>query len=394
MTRTVDARYVDPLDHIWLTAATELGLRVRRSTQGYATTDGRGGLAIAPAEELDPDDCLAQIILHEICHALVQGEDSFTKPDWGLINDSDSAQYQGDTTREQACLRVQAALLRRYGLRRLLGPTTEFRRFYDALPRDPMTSASAGDPADAAASPDAAPAPTVSDLAHALAVEGLSRAARPPFRKPLHRALRATAELHRLVAKVPKTGYDASAALTAAASAPLPTMWLKAPAPARHRSGLPMSDGMFTAPAGATCQSCAYAAPPMDKRQASKWRCQRSAAEDGPGLVIDPKAAACALHEGNLSCQACGACCRHAYDLVPLGRKEPLSQTHPDLVEGRGKQLSVRRDPEQRRCAALAGPTLGPYGCTIYKDRPSTCREFSSGTSSCLEARRRVGWEA
>lgn len=381
MTRTVDARYVDPLDHIWLTAATELGLQVRRSTQGYATTDGRGGLAIAPAEDLDPDDCLAQIILHEICHALVQGEDSFTKPDWGLVNDDASAQYQGDTTREQACLRVQAALLRRYGLRRLLGPTTEFRWFYDALPPDPIAGPAAAGAGEAGA-------------ALALAVEGLSRAARPPFRKPLHRALRATAELHRLVAKVPKTSYDASAALTAAAAAPLPTMWQQAPAPARHRSGLPMSDGVFTAPAGATCQGCAYAAPPADKRQASKWRCQRSAAEDGPGLVIDPKAPGCALYEGNLSCQACGACCRHAYDLVPIGRKEPFPQTHPELAERHGKQLSVRRDPEQRRCAALAGPTLGPYGCTVYQDRPSTCREFSAGTSSCLDARRRVGWEA
>lgn len=389
MTRTVDARYVDPLDHIWLTAAAELGLKVRRSVQGYATTDGAGGLSIAPQEELDADDCLAQIILHEICHALVQGEDSFKKPDWGLVNDSDSAQYQGDTTREEACLRVQAALLRRYGLRRLLGPTTEFRRFYDALPRDPLALTAEAPAGDAAST-----TPSTADPALLLATEGLSRAARSPFRKPLHRALRATAELHRLVAKVPKTSYDAAAALTTAPDAPLPALWLAAPAPARHRSGLPMSDGIFTAPTGATCQSCAYATPPPDKRKASRWRCQRSAAEDGPGLVIDPNAAGCALHEANLSCQVCGACCRHAYDLVPLSRKEPILQSHPELIDRRGKQLSILRDPEQRRCAALAGPPLGPFGCTVYTSRPSTCREFSAGSSSCLDARRRVGWEA
>lgn len=394
MTRAVDARYVDPLDHIWLTAAAELGLQVRRSTQGYATTDGRGGLAIAPAEELDPDDCLAQIILHEICHALVQGEENFNKPDWGLVNDSDSAQYKGDTVREQACLRVQATLLRRYGLRRLLAPTTDFRALYDALPRDPMAAVSPG-PVPKAGAAEAATA-DAADPALALAVEGLGRAARPPFRKPLHRALRATAELHRLVSKVPAADYDATAALTAAAGEndPKVVLWRRAPAPARHRSGLPMSDGIFSAPAGATCQSCAYAAPPADKRRASSWRCQRSAAEDGPGLVIDPKAAGCALHSPNLDCQDCGACCRHAYDLVPFGRKEQVALSHPELVERRGKQLSIRRDPEKRRCAALAGPSLGPYGCTIYDSRPSTCREFTAGSSSCLDARRRVGWEA
>jgi hypothetical protein len=381
MTRLVDARYIDPLDHIWLTAAAALGLQVRRSSLGYATTDGRGGLSIAPAAELDPDDCLSQIILHEICHALVQGEDSFEKPDWGLVNDADSARYQGDTVREQACLRVQAALLRRYGLRRLLGPTTDFRRFYDALPRDPMRASAPGDP----------------DPALALATAGLGRAARPPFHKPLHLALRATAEVHRALPRAPAPSYDAKAALAPSApepAEPLPTLWLLAPAPLRHKSGLPMSDGVYAAPAGALCQSCVYAKPPAGARRTGGWRCQRTASDDAPGLVIDPKATGCALHEPSLDCQECGACCRHAYDLVPVGRTEPTVLRHPALIERRGKQLSIVRDAEQRRCAALAGPALGPYGCQIYDSRPSTCRDFSSGTSSCLEARRRVGWEA
>ena len=79
--RTVAARYVDPLSHLWLGAAKELGLSVRRSPHGYATTDGQGQLSIAPDGELDADDCLAQIILHELSHALVQGEGSFDLPD-------------------------------------------------------------------------------------------------------------------------------------------------------------------------------------------------------------------------------------------------------------------------------------------------------------------------
>jgi hypothetical protein len=412
MTRSVDARYIDPLDHIWLTAAAELGLQVRRSPLGYATTDGRGGLSIAPAPDLDADDCLAQIILHEICHALVQGEDSFGRPDWGLANDAQSVQYQGDTVREQACLRVQAALLRRYGLRRLLGPTTDFRRFYDALPRDPLAALPAAtlaeltgaaprsgvpaDPASAAAATRAAAAP---DPALALAAEGLGRAARPPFCKPLHQALRATAEVHRALPREPAPSYDATAALAPPDAAspplpPLPALWQQAPAPGRHKSGLPMSDGIFAAPPGATCQSCAYAAPPRGGRRAGTWRCQRTASDDVAGLVIDPRAAACALHQPSLDCQDCGACCRHAYDLVPLVRTEPVVLRYPALIDRRGKQLSIRRDVEQRRCAALAGPPLGPYSCSIYDSRPATCRDFAAGSVSCLEARRRVGWEA
>ena len=385
MTRPVDARYVDPLDHIWLSAAAELGLKVRRSPLGYATTDGHGALSIAPADELDPDDCLAQIILHELCHALVQGEDSFAKPDWGLVNDDDSAQYRGDTVREQACLRVQAALLRRYGLRRLLGPTTDFRTFYDALPRDPMAAQTTEGPA--------------ADPAIALATEGLSRAARPPFRKPLERALRCTAEVYRALPREPLPRYDALAATApatspAAAEGRLPALWSLFPAPLRHKSGLPMSDGLFAAPSGATCQSCVYAKAPTASRKAGAWRCQHTAADDAPGLVIDPKATGCALHQASLDCQRCGACCRHAYDLVPVGPSEPTVLRHPQLIERRGKQLSIVRDAANRRCAALAGPPLGPYGCTIYDTRPTTCRDFSAGSSSCLDARRRVGWES
>ena len=173
--RPVHARYIDPLTHIWLSAVEQLGLRVGRDERGYATTDGNGRLTVAPDRDLDADDCLAQILLHELCHALVQGEQSFGQPDWGLENDADQAQYQGDTVREQACLRVQAALLRPYGLRGLLGPTTDFRAFYDRLPPDPLD----GDAADPALP---------------LARDGLARAMRSPFRRPLDAALRAAIE--------------------------------------------------------------------------------------------------------------------------------------------------------------------------------------------------------
>src|SRR5678816_969150 len=128
--------YRDPLDQVWLAVAARMGLRVERTAAAYAATDGQGVLAIG-AGDLDADDCLAQMIFHEICHSLVQGEDSFQRADWGLDNETDR-----DVPREHACLRVQAVLAGQLGLRRLLAPTTDFRPFYDALPPDPLAPVS------------------------------------------------------------------------------------------------------------------------------------------------------------------------------------------------------------------------------------------------------------
>ena len=133
MSRTWTHRYTDPLDRVWLAAAAAIGLRVERTGETYASTPGNGVLLLAEPAHLDPDDCLAQMILHELCHFLVQGEESFGQRDWGLDNESER-----DVPREQACLRLQASLTSAYGLRRVLAPTTDFRVFYDALPEDPF----------------------------------------------------------------------------------------------------------------------------------------------------------------------------------------------------------------------------------------------------------------
>ncbi len=124
--------YRDPLDEVWLGLAGRLGLRVDRAPDAYAKVE-RGVVTIGTPETLDPDDCLGQMILHELCHALVEGEGAWHAPDWGLDNTSER-----DRPREEACLRVQAALLRPHGLRRVLAPTTDHRSFYDALPEDPF----------------------------------------------------------------------------------------------------------------------------------------------------------------------------------------------------------------------------------------------------------------
>ncbi len=128
MTRAITRRYQDPLDVLWIGCARAIGFTVVRTPEVFASTDGKGTLLVGTPETLDPDDCLAQMILHELCHALVEGEASLTKEDWGLRNTSDD-----DLAREYACLRLQRHLLEPHGLHMVLAPTTEHRAFYDGL---------------------------------------------------------------------------------------------------------------------------------------------------------------------------------------------------------------------------------------------------------------------
>jgi hypothetical protein len=136
--------YLDPLDAIWLTVADRIGFRVERSPAVFASTDGKGVMTIGAPSTLDPDDCVAQMILHELCHSLIEGAESLGVPDFGLDNESER-----DVEREHACLRLQAWLTGKYGLRGALAPTTDFRSYYDELPADPF--ADHGDPATGAA---------------------------------------------------------------------------------------------------------------------------------------------------------------------------------------------------------------------------------------------------
>ena len=144
MERTPRHTYLDPLDAIWLTVAQRIGFRVERSADVYASTDGKGVMTIGAPGTLDPDDCLAQMILHELCHSLIEGAPSLRVADFGLDNESER-----DVIREHACLRLQAWLTGKHGLRLALGPTTDFRSYYDELPEEPL--ADDADPATGAA---------------------------------------------------------------------------------------------------------------------------------------------------------------------------------------------------------------------------------------------------
>ena len=97
-----------------------------------------------------------------------------------------------------------------------------------------------------------------------------------------------------------------------------------------------------------------------------------------------------------LDCGSCGACCREAFDVVAVEPDDPMGP-HPDLVrEHLDGWRSMRRVPgllAKDQCAALEGNAdREPWRCTIYGDRPVTCRELETGSEDCLLARRRLGF--
>ena len=344
MSRSLTHRYEDPLDRIWIACAERIGLRVTRDPSAFATTDGRGTLAIATNDALDADDCLAQMILHELCHSLVQGPRSLLERDWGLDNESER-----DVSREHACLRVQALLLRPIGLRRVLAPTTDFRAFYDALPADPLEGDDASVP-----------------LARAAA----SRVTQAPWSPHLARALAATAAIAKAIHDNDRDSDDDRGALR--------SIWSRLdPACATNRAAMPIAAEGSRA-SGETCGACAWSFT-----RGRTMRCRVSAANtarDEPACERwEPRA---------LDCAACGACCREAFHTVLLTRGDVLRKTRPDLVTMIDGQAEMPR-PEGR-CPALTIDARG-HLCSVYEERPRSCRDFAVAGDSCLLARRRVG---
>lgn len=340
-TRRITHTYTDPLDLVWIEAARRLGMRVERTPEVYASWDGQGTLSLATPEALDPDDSLAQLIFHEICHALVAGSDGRRQPDWALDNTSTK-----DLVFEHACHRVQAALTHPYGLRDFFAVTTEWRPYWDALPPDPLA------PSD--------------DPAVPLARRAFRASEEPPFADVLREALEATARIAEVVRPF----------------APASSLWhLTRP---RHPSGFLRHEDETL-----RCGDCAWA-----KRTPHGLTCRQAArARIVNAPKLDDALVACERWEPPLdeaSCASCGACCREGFDRVELRRRDTLHKKRPDLVSvDRWGTFVPRPDG---RCVALQGDgATAPYRCQVYEDRPRACALFEIGGDACLIARRRVG---
>ena len=341
------------IETIWREAAERIGFAVARTAEAYATSDGRGLIAIGADDLLDQDDAFAQLLFHELCHAITEGERAVASPDWGLDN------IPAHRVREHACLRFGAHLAGRFGLRALMAPTTEYRPYYDALASDPL-----------------APDPSAPDPAVAIAVAARDRFEASSWRAPIEDALARTAAL-----APPRAPIEDALAGTAAL------------APPRHPLGFPLG------PAGETCGSCAWIY--QGGRGTPVERCRQSASPTGDGGRVSRGLPACARWERPVDCRTCGACCREAYHSVTISVRDPVVWKEPDLIVRQGHRFEIRR--EGLRCAALAidpqvpqigsGPGCG-YSCSIYENRPKPCRDFAAGGRHCIEARRRVGLSA
>ncbi len=169
--RPIEARYIDPLELVWLATAKRLGLTVRRNPDIFSATDGTGLLELGPRKDLDPDDAVAQMVFHELCHWVTNGAETLHERDWGFPLDGLS------DPRELAGLRVQAALADSIGLRSFLGPTGFFRQYYDRIPSAPLQ------PLDDS---------KLEARVVALATDALDRAQGPPWAPHLQQALAAT----------------------------------------------------------------------------------------------------------------------------------------------------------------------------------------------------------
>ncbi len=176
LVRTIKKTYDDPLAIVWRHAAMRLGMRVEHSTEVNASWNGAGVLTIGTPETLDADDSLAQMILHEVCHALCEGPASLQKLDWGLAN------HPASKFHEHACLRLQAALADTVGMRSFFAATTIFRDYYDRLPAEPLVSGVASE------------RPAIE-----LAQAGWQRAQTEPWRSTLNDALARTAKIARVL---------------------------------------------------------------------------------------------------------------------------------------------------------------------------------------------------
>ncbi|HYO93321.1 MAG TPA: YkgJ family cysteine cluster protein [Polyangiaceae bacterium] len=338
--RSITYRYQDPLDLIWLHAATQLGIRVERSEQVYASWDGEQTLTLAATSDFDPDDSLAQLIFHELCHALVAGPAAWKRPDWGLCNTS-----ARDLVAEHACHRVQAALAQAYGLRDFFAVTTEWRPYWDALPHDPLA------PCD--------------DPALPLAQRGMARADRPPWKAPLEAALGATARI-------------AEAVRSAAAT---DSLW--STTRHRHPSGF-----MGHTDPSLVCGQCAWS-----HGEEASLSCRQAESRARADVRVQAQTAACELWEPlrtQAACGSCGACCREGFDRVELVPGEAFADKHPELVDEDRFARFVPRPG--KRCLALQGDgQSSAYRCRVYADRPQCCAEFEVSGEACLVARRRAG---
>lgn len=151
--------------------------------------------------------------------------------------------------------------------------------------------------------------------------------------------------------------------------------------------------GLKLAGPDTSCKTCAWS-----KRLPTDWRCVAADAGGHP-ITIDPSWLGCQLWEAEIaSCDPCGACCREAFDSVPVSDTDLERIVEPSKWVNTHEDgwRDLRRNPSPSgagtRCRALSGDGAksAPFRCHIYAQRPTNCRDLEIASEGCLMARRRV----
>jgi Fe-S-cluster containining protein len=151
--------------------------------------------------------------------------------------------------------------------------------------------------------------------------------------------------------------------------------------------------GLLLGPNSSRCINCAWSS-----NENNSWTCIAVNPESTP-KEIQPDWQGCELWEAPLtSCDPCGACCREAFDSVPVTEHDLAQLEQPERwvrnhSDGwRDLQRSPSPSGHGSRCKALYGngEINTPYRCRIYQQRPTNCRDLEMGSEACLTARRRV----
>lgn len=118
----------------------------------------------------------------------------------------------------------------------------------------------------------------------------------------------------------------------------------------------------------------------------------------GAAPSIRPDDQACRYFEAPVDCATCGACCREAFDSVPVDDDDTIRVRHPELVvdhDDGWRDLQRVPTATGSRCGALSGDGVArPFRCDVYAARPRACRDLAENSANCLFARRRVGRSA
>jgi len=136
------------------------------------------------------------------------------------------------------------------------------------------------------------------------------------------------------------------------------------------------------------CGSCAWAI----RTDGHTIRCRQQTPGAQQPTQLHEGTAACYRHEKRLTasdCLGCGACCRGGFDRVAVEADSPLQKQNQSWIV-REKEGAFLPRPGGL-CVALAPTSNNTWPCTVYPQRPRSCRDFEVGGDACLLARRRTG---